>query len=115
MNEFLAHLIGDYILQSHWMAVNKTKRWFPAIVHGLCYTLPFLFLTNNFIAISIICGTHIIIDRFGLAKYIARVKNWTFTESGYPDDTPVWLWVWLNIILDNTIHLTINHLALLIK
>lgn len=115
MNELLAHLVGDYILQSHWMAVNKSKRWLPAIIHGICYTLPFLLITLNPVAVAIICVTHIIIDRFALAKYVARVKNWTFTDSGYPEETPIWLWIWLNIILDNTIHIFINHLALAIK
>jgi len=115
MNQLIAHLIGDYVLQSHWMAVNKTKRWFPAIIHGICYTLPFLFLSQNPLTIAIICGTHILIDRFALAKYIARIKNWTFTDNGYPVETPIWLSVWLNIILDNTLHIIINNYALMIK
>ncbi|WP_205679869.1 DUF3307 domain-containing protein [Paenarthrobacter ureafaciens] len=29
----LAHLIGDYLIQSDWMASEKTKRWWPAIAH----------------------------------------------------------------------------------
>ena len=38
----LAHMVGDYVIQSHWMAVEKTKRWWPAIAHGVTYGLPFL-------------------------------------------------------------------------
>ncbi len=30
----LAHLVGDYLIQSDWMATEKVKRWWPAIVHG---------------------------------------------------------------------------------
>ena len=113
MELLLAHLVGDYFLQSHWMANEKTKRWFPAILHGLTYTLPFLFLTQDLIKLSIICLTHIVIDRFRLANYIAKIKNWNWkTENGYPEETPAWLWVWLMIITDNTIHLLINYLAL---
>lgn len=26
-DQFVAHLVGDYILQSHWMATEKTKRF----------------------------------------------------------------------------------------
>ena len=112
MPELLAHLVGDYILQSHWMATEKIKRWWPAFLHGLTYTLPFLFLTTDIWRLAIIAGTHMIIDRYRLAKWVARIKNWMFTESGYPEETPAWLWVWLMIITDNTIHLLINHFVL---
>jgi hypothetical protein len=27
----LAHLVGDYLLQSDWMAAEKTKRWWPPV------------------------------------------------------------------------------------
>ena len=42
-DQILAHLIGDYLLQSHWMAQEKTKRSIAAAVHAVSYTLPFLF------------------------------------------------------------------------
>ena len=32
--------------------------------------------------------------------------------TGYPQSMPAWLTVWLLIIADNTLHLTINYLAL---
>lgn len=112
MEQLLAHLVGDYFLQPHWMATEKTKRWFPAILHGLIYSLPFLFLTTSPLALGIIAVTHMVIDRYRLANWVARIKNWTFTPSGYPEGTPDWLWVWLMIITDNTMHLLINYLML---
>ena len=115
MNELIAHLVGDYILQNHWMANEKVKRWFPAFVHGFFYTLPFLFLTQNPIALLIIGGTHVVIDRFRLAKIVARIRNWCFTDTSFPEETPIWLTFWLMIITDNTIHLIINHFALMTK
>lgn len=33
----LAHMVGDYLIQSDWMAQEKTKRWWPAIAHALTY------------------------------------------------------------------------------
>ena len=114
MNELLAHLIGDYVFQSHWMAVEKTKHSIPAILHGITYTIPFLFLTLNPIVLLIIALSHLVIDRFRLANWVARIKNWTFTKTGYPNDTPIWLTTWLMIIVDNTLHLLINHFALTI-
>lgn len=41
----LAHLVGDYLIQSDWMANEKTKRWWPAWAHALTYGLPFLLVT----------------------------------------------------------------------
>ncbi len=34
------------------------------------------------------------------------------TTTGYPEDTPDWLSVWLLIITDNTLHIIINGLAI---
>lgn len=116
----LAHLVGDYILQTHWMATQKTERWLPAIVHGVVYTLPYALVTQSPWALLVIAGTHIVIDRFRLAKHVMWFKNqlapkayrptWAEAKAnaGYPADTPAWLSVWLMIVADNTIHLLIN-------
>lgn len=121
----LAHLVGDYLLQTHWMAVEKTNRWWPAIAHGLTYTIPYLFVTQSPWALLIICGTHIVIDRYRLARHLIWFKNQfapkkyrpaksELKTTGYPAETPPWLSVWLLIIGDNTLHLLINTAAILI-
>lgn len=74
-DQLVAHLIGDYILQSDWMANNKTKAWIPTIAHVLTYMLPFLFLTQSVPALAFIVITHAIIDHYRLARYICWVKN----------------------------------------
>lgn len=117
----LAHAAGDYLLQSHWMATEKVKRWSPAIVHALTYGIPFLFLVPSVWAWLAIVGTHAVIDRYRLARHVVWLKNQfaprpfrsAFAESGtgYAADTPVWLATWLLIIVDNTLHVTINLLA----
>jgi hypothetical protein len=120
----LAHLVGDYVIQSHWMATEKTKHWLPAIIHGVTYTLPYALITQSPLALVVIGGTHIIIDRFRLARHVAWLKNqlgpkrsrprWADAKAtGYPSETPAWLSVWLMIITDNTIHLLINTAAIL--
>lgn len=53
----LAHLVGDYILQSHWEAQEKTKRWWPALLHAVTYGLPFLLVTQSPWALLVIVGT----------------------------------------------------------
>lgn len=117
-DQILAHLVGDYILQSHWMAQEKTKQSFAAAVHAVAYTLPFLFLTWSPAALAVICGTHFIIDRFRVARFVVWAKNGyalrglTVTATGYLDDVPAWLSVWLLIIADNVLHLICNGVAL---
>jgi hypothetical protein len=106
------------------MANNKTKRWIPAIIHACVYIIVFLFILKpSLAAVVVMVGTHAVIDRFRLAKYVTFAsqylapseewKSWTdCSATGYHKDTPQWLATWLMIIVDNTIHLTINALAL---
>ena len=119
----LAHLVGDYLLQSHWMATEKTRRWWPAITHAATYGLPYLLITQSLAALAVIVGTHAVIDRYRLARHVVWAKNhlaprghaapWSdCTATGYPSATPPWLAVWLMILADNTLHLAINVAAL---
>lgn len=72
----LLHALGDYVLQSEWMAYEKTRKTWVALTHGLFYSIGFvLFLTPSWQAWAIIVGTHAVIDRFRLARYICYLKN----------------------------------------
>lgn len=119
----LAHLAGDYILQSDYMATEKLKRWWPAVLHGLTYTLPYVLVTRSPWALLVIGGTHIVIDRYRLARYVTWAKNqlgparnrpgWPPSPTGYPAHVPAGLATALLIICDNCIHLLINYGAVL--
>ncbi len=122
-NQLVAHAVGDYLLQSDWMANEKTKRSTAALVHALSYGLPFLFLRPSAAAVLVIVGTHFLIDRFRLARFVVFAKNFfgprsswpTWADSsatGYSNARPPWLAVWLLIIADNVLHVLINALAL---
>ena len=114
-DQIVAHLVGDYLLQSHWMASEKTKRHLAAALHALTYTLPFLLITQSPLAIAFILVSHFLIDRYRLARYVVWFKNGArgpVTATGYPEDTPAWLSVWLLIIADNTLHLICNAIAI---
>lgn len=119
LNILLAHLVGDYVLQSDWMANEKVKRWWPAWAHALTYGLPYLLVTQSVLALTVIVVTHAVIDRYRLARHIGWAKNQIAPASyrspwgdckatGYPAEKPVWMAVWLMIITDNTMHLLIN-------
>ncbi len=122
--QVLAHVIGDYVLQSGWMANNKTKRSLPAAVHALVYFIPFLIMFHpSFTASVIMVGTHFAIDRWRLARYVVYAKEflappsewrqWTeCSQTGLSKDVPPFIAVWLMIIIDNTLHIVINALSL---
>ena len=74
-NQLVAHAVGDYVLQSDWMANEKTKRWAAVIAHVVTYALPFLFLTQSWKALCFIVGTHLVIDHWRLARYVCWLKN----------------------------------------
>ena len=119
----IAHALGDYIIQNSWMANEKVKRLWPAVVHGLTYTLPFALVTQSILALFVIFSTHVVIDRWRLAKYLVWAKNQvapkshrypytgTATETGFNEDTPIFMAVWLMIIVDNLMHIGINAAA----
>lgn len=119
-DQLVAHAVGDYILQSDWMANEKTKRSLAALAHVVCYGLPFIFLSPSLLALATIVGTHFVIDRWRLARYVVWAKNWLgpnrpwadCAATGYPADRPAWLAVWLLIIADNLMHVLINAAAL---
>lgn len=37
----LCHLVGDYVLQSDFLAKTKGESWYHLLVHCLLYCLPF--------------------------------------------------------------------------
>ena len=120
MKDLLAHLVGDYCLQNHWMATQKTSRWSVAFVHAFFYGLPFLLLCHAWWQWVVIVGTHAVIDRLRLATYwtgfwgIGKMTDespW-FNHVDYVEPAPPFLTVWLTIIVDNTMHLTINYITL---
>ena len=117
--QFLAHLVGDYILQSHNMAINKTKSTWWAVYHGIMYSLPFIFIASPN-ALFVITFTHVVIDRLRLANYVTKGKNYLFGDFNpqslkeiYPQGTPEYISFWLVILVDNTMHLIINYFSIL--
>lgn len=122
-NQLVLHGIGDYIIQSDWMATTKTSRHWPAVIHSVTYGIPFLLLRPSWLAMTVIVVSHFVIDRWRLARYVIWVSNFlaprgvnspwgACTATGFPDDRPPWLAVWLLFIVDNLMHVIINGAAL---
>lgn len=141
-DQLVAHAIGDYLVQSNWMANEKTKRSVAAFVHVVTYAacfwlyakLPGVTFSPSWQALTWIAGTHFLIDRWRLARYIIWLKNmiapWRLVNStyflytnwntpwsackatGYPNNVPPFMAVWLMIIADNILHALCNAFAL---
>jgi hypothetical protein len=122
-DQLVAHAVGDYVLQSDWMAREKVRRSWAALCHIATYGLPFLLLRPTLLAYVVIVGSHFVIDHWRLARYVCWAKNflapvganrpWSECRAtGYPDERPAWMTVWLMIVADNVMHVLINGAAL---
>lgn len=121
----VAHLIGDYALQSHAMATRKTSSWRWAAIHAAFYSIPFVLLAalsshpseRWAVALAVIAGTHAAIDRLGIAGRWCRFYGvghpglWARPEHFEPP--PPYIGAWLTIIVDNSMHVAINSAAIL--
>jgi hypothetical protein len=123
-DQLVVHAVGDYILQSDWQATSKTSRWGAALVHVFLYGIPWLFLTQSPKALAFIVLTHLVIDRWRIARQLGWVKNFLAPRSGWPKpwaecsgtgydkDKAPFMAVWLMIITDQILHVLCNAFAL---
>lgn len=58
----LCHFIGDYVLQTDYLATTKGNNWWHLIAHCMTYTTVFLLLFGFDCRIVIILISHLIID-----------------------------------------------------
>lgn len=112
MDQLICHLVGDYVLQTDWMAKNKASNLFAAVVHSFFYALPFVFITRLSWALFVIFSTHILIDHYRLASMIMRLKQWSWKHRDLSPATSPDLSLMLLIVIDNTVHLTINYFSI---
>lgn len=124
IEQLIAHGVGDYVLQSDWMAAEKTQRSLATLVHVALYTLCFVPLTQSPSALLAIGASHFVIDRWRLARHVGWLKNHLAPRSGWPPpwaecsatgyapDKPPWMAVWLMIIVDQVMHVACNAAAL---
>lgn len=117
MRRLLAHLVGDYVMQSDWMAAAKVYGQSKdarkaAAIHAALYTACFLPLTRNPLRLAVIGITHGLLDHYRPFPKLIHRKDVLLSPAGWPatpvDQTPFWL----SVVVDNTAHLLINEVAL---
>ena len=58
----ICHIVGDYLLQTDYMAREKGKDWYVLFVHCVCYCVPFIYVFGLDFKIIILFFTHMVID-----------------------------------------------------
>lgn len=70
----LCHLIGDYVLQSDFIAQTKGKNWYHLFVHCALYVVPFYLVFGLDWRLAFLFITHLITDalkaRYGMINYV---------------------------------------------
>jgi len=122
------HLVGDYLLQNKWMALNKSASSLKCLVHCLIYTAAVSLFTwpsvhgacwSLFLLLS-----HYPIDRYNIAdKWLQLINGRSLTDfikngtQNIPDDMPFFAYLSLRggftalvyAVVDNTLHLLIMY------
>ena len=58
----MCHFLGDYFLQTDYMAREKGKDWYILFVHCVCYCVPFAIVFGIDLRLMLIFITHIVAD-----------------------------------------------------
>lgn len=101
MNWLIGHLVGDYLLQNDWMALNKKKRHLPCAVHCLLYSLAIWAFTGwPFWAVGLVCITHFIQDGTAIiSQWMNAIGQKQFATGPCSP--------WSIIVVDNVWHLVV--------
>jgi hypothetical protein len=96
----IGNLVGDYLLQNDWMALNKKSRSFPCVVHCTLWTVAVCMFAGwyKWQVVSILFLTHFIQDRTQIIQF--WMKTIGQSKFGTPPMAP-----WSLVIVDNVWHI----------
>lgn len=103
----MGHFIFDWLLQTHWMAMNKSKDQLPLFVHSLIYALglygtaaAYLHYFPSFFIFLVLFVSHVLLDdyKFHLwwMTHIKRIPAQQAQQS-----------LWMIICIDQIWHIII--------
>ena len=110
----LGHLAGDYLLQTDWMAKNKSGNdlagWLAAFIHCILYTFAVCLFMSNFqlIWIAVVFCSHFFIDKFAFGKwYLKNIKGMEMDDyrREYHGELHAGFTAVVYTVTDNTMHL----------
>ncbi len=111
---FLTHFISDWMFQTSWESMNKSKQFLPLFVHCSVYTVFFIpifyFLKINMLLLILLFVSHMILDnRKFLFWWLHNIKRTKQKDVG--DIT----WTILVIAMDQILHLAVLGLVLFLN
>lgn len=99
MDYLMAHLVGDYLVQDDYMAMNKKKSTFACLLHVFSYTLiVWAFTQWPLWALVITAVCHFIQDRTSIVRQFMTLNRQEAFATG--PCSP-----WSIIVVDNVLHL----------
>jgi len=102
----IGHLVGDYLLQNDWMALNKKKQVLPLLVHVVLWTLSVIVFTGwillewpkFMLVVSILAFTHAVQDHTDIvSKWMNLIGQKQFRTGPCAP--------WSIIVVDNVWHI----------
>lgn len=96
----IGHLVGDYLLQNDWMAMNKKQNPLICMVHAILWTLAVCLFAGwyNPYAISALLCTHFIQDHSNIVgKWMSLIGQKQFATGPCSP--------WSIIVVDNVWHI----------
>lgn len=66
------HMLGDYVIQTDFLAKHKAHSWWYLLAHCLTYTLPFAFVFGIDWRCAVLLATHLVTDE---AKNRGRITE----------------------------------------
>lgn len=70
----MCHLIGDYVLQTNYIAQTKGENWYHLFVHCVLYVVPFYVCFGFCWQLAAVFAAHIMIDPLK-ARY-QKINYW---------------------------------------
>lgn len=107
------HFLGDFILQSDWMALNKSKQWDVLAIHAGVYSACFLWWGFHFVALTfalhfmVDCVTSRLTSNLWFMEEVPTGEGWWTVKTPNPRH-----WFFVMIGLDQLIHYTLLLLTL---
>ena len=119
----LGHLLGDYLLQNNWMALNKKKHVGVAALHSAIWTACVVVLVPEFLGVlptAAVFLSHLILDATDVVnRWLGLIGGRSFESArAYTDhDNPelykrfyVAYTALVQAVADNTLHLLFLYL-----
>lgn len=65
-----SHMVGDYVLQTDYLAKTKGDNWWHLFVHCVLYSLPFAVAFGIDWRITALLTTHMVIDALKAREHV---------------------------------------------